>query len=134
MVFKMKNIVSLIIITLNVLNLFISFHHFAHHDHTINPQTGEIEHTHNCGHDHHHEETEEIADNSYNPVKNDHHHTEHDKCETLDTIIKPILKNKLLAVVLYKDIEPPQIKTVFYSNKASSDILSFAPKNSPPVS
>jgi len=132
MAFKMRNIVSCIIILLNVLNLFISFHHFAHHDHTINPQTGEIEHAHNCGHDH--DEKEDVADNSYHHSGTAHRHGEHDKCETLDTILKQILKNKILSAFLLGDSELPQIKTAFYSSKASSDILSFAPKNSPPVS
>jgi hypothetical protein len=132
MIFKMRNIVSCIIILLNVLNLFISFHHFAHHDHTINPQTGEIEHAHNCGHDH--DENEETEDNSYLPSGSAHHYGEHDKCETLDSVLKQVLKNKVFSVVLFGDLELPHIKTAFYSSKASSDILSFAPKNSPPVS
>ncbi len=134
MVFKMRSIVSLTIIILNVLNLFYTFHHFAHHDHSINPHTGEIEHTHNCGHDHHHDEVEEIADNSYVPLKTAHHHDEHDKCETLDSILKQALKNKVSVAVLFEDLKLPQIKTALYSNPVSSDILSFAPKNSPPVS
>ena len=81
-----------------------------------------------------HEEKKELADNSYLPSGSVHYHGEHDKCGTLDSILKQTLKNRILAAFLVETSELTHVKTAFYRNTVSFDILSFAPKNSPPIS
>lgn len=124
--------VALIVIISTFLNIFISYFHFGHHDHIINPATGKIEHAHECSGDHHHDEDEGSSDSS--AFEQQISHYPHDTCGLLDVLLKPSLKHSSFAELAVNYISIPFTSFLAGFFSPAQNILSFAPKNSPPVS
>ena len=127
-----RYIVALIVIISTFSNIFISYFHFGHHDHIINPATGKIEHAHECSGDHHHDEDEGTSDGS--AFEQQISHYSDDTCGLLDILLKQSLKQNSFAELAVNYISIPFTSFLAGSFIPAQNILSFAPKNSPPVS
>lgn len=119
---------SLILILSVLSNIFISAFHFAHKGHSIDPITGKTLHTHNCS-----ELEKHCSFNEGFNQESDHHNTTEDQCFVLDALFKHSLQNSAPSSVIkvFKDFSYIPV----YSELTTDfeDILSFAPKNSPPA-
>ncbi len=124
-----RNIIPLLLIFSIISNIFISLHHFGSNTHKINPETGTVEHCHDCENE---IKKPELAGEGYLPEKKGHHENS-DICNALNVVFKQSLQVETFAP------SAPEITAIFYKNyysdcfQFSTDILSFAPKNSPPV-
>lgn len=123
-----KKLLSCLVVLAIISNIFISFHHFGHKNHKISPDTGTIEHTHDCEHKTDHPNFSAIgyfAESSY--------HQSTDVCNVLNSIFKPLLKTIILT------LSSPALEKVPYLNFCRKEyysvikILFIAPKNSPPL-
>ncbi|HSW60002.1 MAG TPA: hypothetical protein VLJ60_04350 [bacterium] len=124
--------VTLIVIISTFLNIFISYFHFGHHNHIINPATGNLEHAHECSGENHHHEDEDSSEGS--AFKQQISHYSNDTCGLLDILLKQSLKQ-----ISYSELTVNYISIPFITFSAdffspAQNILSFAPKNSPPFS
>lgn len=126
-----RYIVALIVIISTFLNIFTSYFHFGHHDHIINPATGKIEHAHECSGDHHHDEDEGNSDGS--AFKQQISPYPHDTCGLLDVLLKQSLKQNSFAELAVNYVSIPSTSFLAGFFIPAQNILSFAPKNSPPV-
>jgi len=126
-----RYIVTLIVIISTFLNIFISYFHFGHHDHIINPATGKIEHAHECSEEHHHDDEESSENSAFERQISPY---SHDTCGLLDILLKQSLRQNSFTqlAVNYVSISFINFSAGFF--EPVQNILSFAPKNSPPVS
>lgn len=123
---------SSFLVLLFVFNIFVSTNHFGHHQHTFNPETGQIEHTHHHDHEHaceHHDHKDDPAPDSYLPVEIQHEH--HDVCGILNQMLVQFLKTYVAELVFTETSLTPYLKKCVEKVYLISDILSFAPKLSP---
>ncbi len=127
-----RHIVALIVITSTFLNIFISYFHFGHHDHIINPATGKIEHAHECSEKHHHDEDEDEESSENSAFERQISPYSHDTCGLLDTLFKPSLKHNSFIELAANYVCIPSINFSAGFLEPVQNILSFAPKNSPP--
>jgi len=118
---------SAILVLALVLNIFVSSNHFGHKHHTFDPETGNIEH----GHDHEGcEHNTETLPDSYSLGNTENE--KHDLCGILDLILIQFLKTHLAELVLTFTSQTPYLNWCFEKEYLFLDILSFAPKLSPP--
>lgn len=129
MIFSRKRAIAFLIIFSIISNIFISLHHFGHHGHAIDLKTGKLIHTHCCDE---YKNGHGYENNSYLPSENEHERSD-DTCFALDVVFKHSLQNSVSSSVIkvFKDFSYIPV----YSELTTDleDILSFAPKNSPPA-
>ncbi len=128
-----------IFIAIFFLNFIGAQLHFAHTPHYIDYFDGEIKHLHTnegCGHhhhEHHHEEetAEESDQNSY--AESEELYEEHSLCLVFDWFKNDSGLRKSIDTLIVS-IQHTFIFHFFNNQKTfSSEVLTFAPKNSPPV-
>ena len=124
-----EKLLATLLVFISIFNIFISSHHFGHERHVINPETGKIEHRHSHIHNDH---AENFIPFSY--LSTDHEsHEKHEVCNVLDSMLKQLLGSKAQTISNQLITETPYTNYCRESLHSSAEILSFAPKLSPPL-